>query len=28
VLAGLSGLTVVSHNEHGHLDGTGMISYR
>jgi broad specificity phosphatase PhoE len=28
VLAGASGLTVVSHNEHGHLDGTGMISYR
>lgn len=28
VLSGLSGLTVVSLNEHGHLDGTGMISYR
>ena len=28
VLSGQRGLTVVSHNEHGHLDGTGMISYR
>jgi broad specificity phosphatase PhoE len=28
VLSGLSGLTMVSHNEHGHLDGTGLISYR
>jgi broad specificity phosphatase PhoE len=28
VLSGQRGLTVVSHNEHGHLDGTGMLSYR
>jgi broad specificity phosphatase PhoE len=28
VLSGQSGLTVVSYNEHGHLDGTGMFSYR
>jgi broad specificity phosphatase PhoE len=28
VLSGASGLTMVSHNEHGHLDGTEMLSYR
>ncbi|TWD80555.1 broad specificity phosphatase PhoE [Kribbella amoyensis] len=25
---GRTGLTVVSHNEHGHLDGTDLLSYR
>jgi broad specificity phosphatase PhoE len=28
VLSGRSGLTVVSHNEHAHLDGTELLSYR
>jgi broad specificity phosphatase PhoE len=28
VVAGRSGLTVVSYNEHGHLDGTELLSYR
>jgi broad specificity phosphatase PhoE len=28
VVSGRSGLTVVSYNEHGHLDGTDLLSYR
>ena len=28
VVSGRSGLTLVSYNEHGHLDGTDMLSYR
>ena len=28
VLSGRSGLTVVSHNEHAHLDGTELLSYK
>ncbi|MEI8406845.1 MULTISPECIES: histidine phosphatase family protein [unclassified Kribbella] len=28
VVSGRSGLTVVSYNEHGHLDGTELLSYR
>lgn len=28
VVSGRSGLTVVSHNEHGHLDGTDELTYR
>jgi broad specificity phosphatase PhoE len=28
VVSGRSGLTVVSHNEHAHLDGTELLSYR
>ncbi|NEA33383.1 histidine phosphatase family protein [Streptomyces sp. SID13031] len=28
VTAGRSGLTLVSYNEHGHLDGTELLSYR
>jgi hypothetical protein len=28
VVSGRSGLTVVSYNEHAHLDGTELLSYR
>ena len=28
VVSGRSGLTMVSYNEHGHLDGTDLLSYR
>lgn len=28
IVSGRSGLTVVSYNEHGHLDGTELLSYR
>jgi broad specificity phosphatase PhoE len=28
LVSGRSGLTLISFNEHGHLDGTGLISYR
>ena len=28
VVSGRSGLTMVSYNEHGHLDGTELLTYR
>jgi hypothetical protein len=28
LVSGRSGLTMISYNEHAHLDGTDMLSYR